>query len=86
MAGKSTFAIFVLQQRQDYLFRELQILNDILPNNVRFMQRREATIWGGASLLTVLLNGMEDLVENSPTWNWQWDYVINLSESDFPLK
>ena len=68
------------------MFRELQILQEKLPNNIHFMESREATIWGGASLLTVLLNGMKDLVDNSRDWNWDWDYVINLSESDFPLK
>lgn len=73
-------------QRQDYLFRELLKLQHILPNNVRFMRKRQATIWGGASLLTVLLTGMEDLITNAEEWKWNWDYVINLSESDFPLK
>jgi protein xylosyltransferase len=50
------------------------------------MVNRKATIWGGASLLTVLLSGMEDLTNNAMKWGWEWDYVINLSESDFPLK
>lgn len=50
------------------------------------MKNRKATIWGGASLLTVLLLGMQDLIANAKAWNWDWDYVINLSESDFPLK
>ncbi|CAL8122666.1 unnamed protein product [Orchesella dallaii] len=75
-----------IDSRQDYLYRELLSLTRILPNNVRFMKNRRATIWGGASLLTVLLSGMKDLVTNADEWNWEWDYVINLSESDFPLK
>lgn len=48
------------------------------------MTKRRGTIWGGASLLTILLEGMRDLVVNHK--DWEWDYVINLSESDFPLK
>ncbi|ODM98476.1 Xylosyltransferase oxt [Orchesella cincta] len=75
-----------IDSRQDYLYRELLSLTRILPKNVRFMKSRKATIWGGASLLTVLLSGMKDLVTNAEEWNWDWDYVINLSESDFPLK
>lgn len=73
-------------QRQDYLFRELLVLTHKLPNHVKFMTNRQGTIWGGASLLTVLLNGMKDLTNNARLWKWDWDYVINLSESDFPLK
>lgn len=75
-----------LFQRQDYLYRELVALTKTIPHNVRFMKNRKATIWGGASLLTVLLSGMQDLIANAEAWNWDWDYVINLSESDFPLK
>ena len=43
-----------------------------------------ATIWGGASLLQMLLLAMEDLQFVLTDWNW--DYFINLSESDYPLK
>lgn len=43
---------------------------------------RFATIWGGASLLKVLLNAFSDLL----AWSPEWDYAINLSESDFPIK
>lgn len=43
---------------------------------------RFSTIWGGASLLTMLLQCMDDLLKSS----YQWDFVINLSESDFPVK
>lgn len=68
-------------QRQDYLFRELLALELHLPN-VRLSRRRHATIWGGASLLTMLLESMSELVNSA----WDWDFVINLSESDFPVK
>lgn len=51
--------------------------------NVRLSRNRAASIWGGASLLTVLLNAM---VELAPDKSWDWDFVINLSESDFPVK
>lgn len=68
-------------QRQDYLYRELLELEEKFPN-IRLARKRFSTIWGGASLLTMLLQCMQDLLESS----WHWDFVINLSESDFPVK
>ena len=53
--------------------------------NVRLCRQRLATIWGGASLLTVLLNSLRELLTMSD-WSSSWNYVINLSESDFPIK
>lgn len=50
--------------------------------NVRLSRKRFATIWGGASLLDMLLTSMKDLLG----LNWDWDFVINLSESDYPVK
>ncbi|XP_073968810.1 xylosyltransferase oxt [Rhodnius prolixus] len=67
--------------RQDYLMRELLSLEMKFPN-VRLSRRRHPTIWGGASLLTMLLEAMTHLVES----DWDWDFIINLSESDLPLK
>ncbi|CAG9819354.1 unnamed protein product [Phaedon cochleariae] len=67
--------------RQDYLFRELLPLEK-LPN-VRLTRKRFATIWGGASLLEMLRSCMWELLNKE---DWKWDFVINLSESDFPVK
>lgn len=52
--------------------------------NVYIPKWRMASIWGGASLLQVLLKVLEDL-EYILT-HWKWDFFINLSESDYPLK
>lgn len=71
-------------QRQDYLFRELSRLEADLPN-VRLTRRRFSTIWGGASLLQMLLSCMTELLGDAHR-DWHWDFVINLSESDFPVK
>ncbi len=51
--------------------------------NIRMVQKRFATIWGGASLLQMLLSSMGELLEMP---DWQWDFVMNLSESDYPLR
>jgi protein xylosyltransferase len=63
------------------LYRELLVFERSLPN-VRLARHRYATIWGGASLLQMLLASMNELLE----LGWKWDFVINLSESDFPVK
>lgn len=68
-------------QRQDYLHRKLSELEKQFPN-VKLATSRFSTIWGGASLLTMLLTSMKDIL----ALGWQWDFVINLSESDFPIK
>lgn len=68
-------------QRQDYLQRELSGLEKRFPN-IKLASSRFSTIWGGASLLTMLLASMKNVL----ALNWQWDFVINLSESDFPIK
>ncbi|XP_020814451.1 xylosyltransferase oxt [Drosophila serrata] len=70
-----------VDERQDYLYRKLLELETKFPN-IRLARKRFSTIWGGASLLTMLLQCMKDLLQS----NWHWDFVINLSESDFPVK
>lgn len=69
-----------LFQRQDYLHRKLSALEQ-LPN-IKLASSRYSTIWGGASLLKMLLAAMKDFI----ALGWKWDFVINLSESDFPIK
>ncbi|XP_013115718.2 xylosyltransferase oxt [Stomoxys calcitrans] len=70
-----------VDERQDYLYRKLLELEPKFAN-IRLARTRFSTIWGGASLLTMLLQSMNDLLKSS----YQWDFVINLSESDFPVK
>lgn len=52
-------------------------------NNIRLARKRYSTIWGGASLLRMLLASMTELLNES---DWKWDFIINLSESDFLIK
>lgn len=51
-------------------------------SNVRLVRKRYATIWGGASLLDAHLHIIEEALE----LDWMWDYYVNLSESDYPIK
>lgn len=69
-------------QRSGYLHREVLSLADLYPN-VRVTPWRMATIWGGASLLTMYLQSMEDLLKMT---DWSWDFFINLSAADYPIR
>lgn len=51
--------------------------------NIKLTRNRFATIWGGASLLEMLRSCMFELLNMK---NWDWEFVLNLSESDFPVK
>nr|CAI5851663.1 unnamed protein product [Callosobruchus analis] len=51
--------------------------------NIRLTRKRFATIWGGASLLEMLRSCMWELLNRE---DWTWDFVLNLSESDLPVK
>ena len=64
------------------MYREMAAIASRFPN-VRLASRRLSTIWGGASLLTMLLNCMQELLSFT---DWRWDFFLNLSESDFPVK
>jgi len=48
-----------VDKRQDFLFRELKKLESILPN-VKMVKKRFSTIWGGASLLSMLLSAIQE--------------------------
>lgn len=52
-------------------------------DNVRVVTNRIATIWGGASLLQMLLQTMSEALDMP---DWHWDFYLNLSESDYPVK
>ena len=79
--GKNYFYIHV-DSRQDYLYREMKEIEAKLPDNIYVTPNRLSTIWGGASLLTMLTACYKDLLQR----NWNWDFVLNLSESQYPLK
>lgn len=76
----------VYLQRQDYLYREmLKVERSCKLNNIivaRGEGLRHASIWGGASLLTTLLKSARQILAH----HHHWDFLVNLSESDFPVK
>ncbi|XP_033826932.2 xylosyltransferase 1-like [Periophthalmus magnuspinnatus] len=78
----SHFYYIHVDQRSDYLHRQMLLLADKYPN-VRVTPWRMATIWGGASLLTMYLRSMDDLLKMT---DWSWDFFINLSAADYPIR
>ena len=72
-----------LSQRSDYLYRQVREMVKPFPN-VYVPTWRIATIWGGASLLQMLLRSIEEI--ETVLQEWDWDFFINMSESDYPLK
>ncbi|EZA47482.1 Xylosyltransferase oxt [Ooceraea biroi] len=72
--------------RQDYLYREmLELEKSCKLSNIKVARGeglRHASIWGGASLLTTFLKSAQQML----AYNQHWDFLVNLSESDFPLK
>lgn len=69
-------------QRSNYLYRQMVALAHQYPN-VRVTPWRMSTIWGGASLLTMYLQSMKDLLAMR---DWSWDFFINLSAADYPIR
>ncbi|XP_074594181.1 xylosyltransferase oxt isoform X2 [Brevipalpus obovatus] len=74
------FYLIHVDKRRNYLFHELkEHLKGF--SNVYFSKNRMSTIWGGFSFLEMLIESMKELLKLSG-----WDFVINLSESDYPVK
>uniref|UniRef100_A0A5S6R428 protein xylosyltransferase n=1 Tax=Trichuris muris TaxID=70415 RepID=A0A5S6R428_TRIMR len=71
-----------VDERQDYLYREMLAVQRLAGDNFHVTSRRYPTIWGGSSLLDMIIAVMDELLSLSP----KWEYLINLSESDLPIK
>ncbi|KAJ8363892.1 hypothetical protein SKAU_G00127230 [Synaphobranchus kaupii] len=78
----SHFYYIHVDQRSDYLHRQVAALASQY-TNVRVTPWRMSTIWGGASLLTMYLQCMKDLLAMT---DWTWDFFINLSAADYPIR
>ncbi|CAJ0588112.1 unnamed protein product [Cylicocyclus nassatus] len=71
-----------VDQRQLYMLTEVKAVAAKL-SNVIVAPDAHSTIWGGASLLTMVQDAIRRSI-SLPTLS-DWDYLINLSESDFPV-
>lgn len=63
------------------MFEELLYLEKKF-SNIKLAKKRFNSIWGGSSLLTTILSCFADIFT---FWN-DWNFVINLSETDFPIR
>ena len=43
-------------------------------------------VWSGTKLLQLQLRALKEILKLKKSGHWDWDYVLNLSESDFPIK
>ena len=69
-----------VDKQNDFLYNALRDELSELNSNLMVTNQRFYTIWGGSQLLEMLLNSFQLLLQT------EWDYVINLSESDYPIK
>ncbi|XP_066496934.1 xylosyltransferase 1 [Tiliqua scincoides] len=79
---KDHFYYIHVDKRSNYLHRQVLQFASQYPN-VRVTPWRMATIWGGASLLSTYLQSMQDLMDMK---DWMWDFFINLSAADYPIR
>ncbi|XP_053309306.1 xylosyltransferase 2 [Spea bombifrons] len=79
---KDHFYYIHVDQRSSYMHSKVTELAQRY-TNVRITQWRMTTIWGGASLLTMYLRSMQDLLQMT---DWPWDFFINLSATDYPTR
>lgn len=81
------FYYFHVDKRMGFLRKEIEkIINIINSNNFYIAEWSFPSIWGGSTLLKVHLNAMKDILEFKKSKLWNWDFVLNLSETDFPIK
>ncbi|CAF3656877.1 unnamed protein product [Adineta steineri] len=78
----SNIIYFVLVQREKYLHQELIKLSENI-SNIHVTNRRYPTTWGASTLLTAHLEAFKQIFDEL---QWNFTFILNLSESDFPLK
>lgn len=76
------YNLFCVIQRENYLYQQLMILSEKFPN-IHLTNKRYPTTWGASTLLTAHIEAFKQIFEEL---KWNFDFVINLSESDLPLK
>jgi hypothetical protein len=72
----------VLAQRENYLYEELILLSKKI-SNIHLTNKRYPTTWGSSTLLTAHLEAFKQIFDE---FKWNFSFILNLSESDFPLK
>uniref|UniRef100_A0A0N5A8E3 protein xylosyltransferase n=1 Tax=Syphacia muris TaxID=451379 RepID=A0A0N5A8E3_9BILA len=85
-SSKHQYLVHV-DRRQQYLFKEMLAVEEKLRSlgfrNFYVLRNRYATIWGASNLLAMVLDSIK-VAFDSLGWK-EWDFFLNLSESDFPV-
>lgn len=74
----NVFIIHIDKKSPSSLYENLKSMFSTF-GNIHFMKRQSA-VWGAWSLVDIQLNAVKQLL------NYDWDFFINLSGQDFPLK
>ena len=74
------FYFIHVDQTSHWMFSQLKTL-ETFPN-IKLATDRFKTFWASNTLLYLLLHSMKDILE----LGWDFDYLVNMSESDFPLR
>lgn len=82
--NKSNDILLLCVKSVEYLWRELSPLASEFAN-IRFTEWRLAAFWGSSSLLSVILRAIRDALSDAFS-DWHWTHLINLSESDYPIR
>lgn len=77
---ENCYLIHIDKKASDELKEEIRLFLKPYPN--AYIMHSENVVWGGYSMVQAELDGMQYLLER----NTQWDYFINLSGQDYPLK
>lgn len=74
------YLIHIDLKADQHVFQKIEVFLEAYPN--AYVMESENVVWGGYSMVQSELNGMKYLL----THNLKWDFFINLSGQDFPLK
>jgi hypothetical protein len=70
----------------DFLKEEISDLIKKSKKNNLILSSWYQTSWASTNQLLTFWKALEDIVNLNKIGTWNWDFLINLSESDFPLK
>ncbi|CAF0828601.1 unnamed protein product [Didymodactylos carnosus] len=80
--SKNHYYLIHVDSREYYIYRELTYLTQSY-SNIKLQYNRYPTTWGSSTLLDAHLDAFRQLFNDL---KWSWNFIINLSETDFPLK
>jgi hypothetical protein len=77
---KNYYLIHLDKKTSEHIYDDIALFLASFPN--AYILKSENVVWGGYSMVQAELNGMQFLLN----LNKKWDYFINLSGQDYPLK